>query len=250
LRSLSSRGFALSARSQGEADKIVQVYTQEWGRVRAVAKGARKPKSKLAASLELFTESSFSLNRRAGGDWFILFKAKVLDDYHDLKKDFKTISFLQVLAEILLDSLGEQEAHPDIYQLLREVLEALGQDPEAGGQVMTAFVLKFLEATGFPLELENCVECGTSLEKRGGHLIPHRGGALCGDCCATGPQRLKRGPAGLAALRRLRELPLEKAKGVKLQPAQAKDLFLTVMEYLERTVEKKFKTVEYYLKTT
>jgi DNA repair protein RecO (recombination protein O) len=238
----------LSTFSFREADKIAQIYSLQLGRLKAVVKGARKPKSKLAASLELLTESTFSLHKKSGGDLYVLGQAKILDDYHELKQDFPTITLLQLLSDILIQSLQDHEPNAGLYLLLREILEALRSKRDIREQLLAAFCLKFLELSGFPLELSACVECGTSLERRRAVLIPHRGGALCEDCCATGPARLRISPAGLGTFRKLKSLPLEKIHVLKLKPTFARELFLTVLDYLERTIEKKLKTLDYYLK--
>jgi DNA repair protein RecO (recombination protein O) len=62
---VAAQGLVLGATAYSEADKIVQLYTLQLGRVRAIVKGIRKPKSKLASSIDLFTESTFSLHKKA-----------------------------------------------------------------------------------------------------------------------------------------------------------------------------------------
>ncbi len=243
-----ARGFVLAASPYAEADKIVQLYTLQWGRVRALVKGARKPKSRLSPALDLFNESGFSLHKGRSGDLYVLSQAKVLDTHPELKKDLPAITALQVLADILIQAIHDAEPHPDIYGLVRRTLAALeakAGDPEL---ILAAFTVKFLDLSGYPLELDACAECGTSLEKKKIHLIPHRGGALCGDCCASGPERLKVSPAGLEVLKKMRTLPMEKIHILKLKPPFLREIFLTMLEYLERTIEKRLKTVEYYLR--
>ncbi len=242
-----ARGFVLEARSYAEADKIVQLYTFQLGRVKAIVKGVRKPKSKLSSAIDLFTESAFSLHKKPSADLYVLSQAKVLDSHGELKKDLVTITALQVLADLLVQTLHDIEPHPEVYDLVRETLAAL--DGKSGPEsVLAAFALKFLDRMGYPLELDNCVECGTSLQRRKATLIPHRGGALCEDCCPSGPARLKVTPAELEILKKFRSLPLDKVHVIKMRTAFSRELFLTTLDYFERTIEKKLKSVEYYLK--
>ncbi len=244
----SARGFVLSSFPYAEADKIAQLYTVQLGKVRAIVKGARKPKSKLASALDLFNESSFSLHKGRSGDLYVLGQAKVLNTHSNLKKELKGITALQVLADVLIQAIHDTEPHLEVYSLIKETLAALGAHPGSAELFLTAFTLKLVDLSGYPLELEACAECGASLQRKSAHLIPHRGGALCGDCCPSGPTRLKVSPAGLEVLKKLRELPLEKAHILKLRPAFLRELLLTVLGYLERTIEKQLKTVEYYAK--
>ena len=227
---------------------MILVFTRSMGKVKAVARGARKPKSKTGPALELFTESVFSLHKKSTGDLYVLGQCKITDDYHELKNDFHTITLLQLLADVLQESLPDQEPEEEVYSLLKKSLDLLRSNRTIREQVLTAFLLKFLGLSGFPLELDHCVECGEALERKVNFLVPHRGGALCGDCCPSGQSSWKVSPSGLGILRKLKDLPLEKIHILKPSPDQTKELLLTVLGYLERTIEKRLQSLEYYLK--
>ena len=243
-----ARGFVLEARNYAETDKIVQLYTLQLGRIKAIVKGVRKPKSKLSSAIDLFTESGFSLHKRPSADLYLLTQAKVFNSFSELKKDLKTITALQVLADLITQSLHDTEPHPEVYSLLGETLEGLGKKGTEAESLLTSFILKFLDLLGNPLELAVCVECETVLKRKEAFLIPHRGGALCEDCCPTGPVRLKASPVELEVLKKLRTLPMEKVHVLKMKPLFLRRIFLMVLEYLERTIEKKLKAVDFYLK--
>ncbi len=242
------RGLVLSAFPHSESDKIVQIYSLQAGKIRAFAKGARKPRSRLAAALEPFTEANFILIRRQGGDLFVISQAKVLDDHHELKTGLATLALLQVLADILIQALPDQEPNRELYKLLKETLTAFRKYPGSSEQILTAFCLQFIELSGFPLELDRCAECGESLLKKNTFLISHRGGALCGNCCPSGPGPLRVGPRELEILKRLRSLPLERAHVIHSASANFRSMLLSLLEYLEYTVGKKLMTVEFFLK--
>jgi DNA repair protein RecO (recombination protein O) len=247
LNQLTARGFTLALRPYSESDKIAQLYTLQWGLVRALVKGARKPKSKLAPALELFSETDLMLTKKPSGDLYLLTQAKVVQGHPTLKKDLDSITRLQVLADLLIQALPGTEAHPEVYHLVAETLEALEAHPGSGETLVASFGLKFLECLGHPLELSTCAACGSALPKKAVFLVPHRGGALCADCGPTGPVRLSVNPAGLETLKKIRALSMGKVHVVKSTPAQARALFLCVMEYLERTLERELRTVPYYL---
>jgi len=247
LNFLPARGFVLGSRPFRETDKIVQIYTLSLGRVKAVARGAKSPKSKTASALELFTEGDFSLHKSRSGDLYVLGQAKVLDARGELKTDLSGITALQVLSDILIQSLQEAEPHKEVYDLLRDLLKSLAGDPKDRETLLAAFGVRFVDLLGHPLELEVCASCGRSLKGRSAFLVPHKGGALCPECCPTAPARLKASPSGLEVLRKLRTLPLERVHVIKLRREASLALFLTVMEYLERTIEKELRSVKYYL---
>ena len=243
-----ARGFVLGAIAYAESDKIVQLFTAQLGRVKAIVKGARKPKSKLASAIDLFTESSFSLHKRAKSELYLLAQAKVVDAHPDLKADFHTITALQVLAELLTQFLPDSEPHTDVYLLLKQTLGALTGPKGDRELILTAFSVKLLELLGYPFEIGQCVECGASLQRQSAGLVPHRGGALCKDCGPSRNGRLSITPAGMEILKKLKTLPMDKVHVLKLRPDVTRGLFLTVLEYLEVTLEKKLKMLDYYRK--
>lgn len=148
----------------------------------------------------------------------------------------------------MIQTIHDTEPHLEVYELIKDTLGALGRHPGQAELFLTAFTVKLIDLSGYPLELDACVECGSSLQRKKSHLVPHRGGALCEDCCPSAPARLKVSPAGLEVLKKLRELPIEKIHVLKLKPVFSREVLLTILEYLERTIEKQLKTVEYYVK--
>jgi DNA repair protein RecO (recombination protein O) len=201
----------------------------------------------MASSLELFTESAFVLIAPARGDAFSLSQAKVLHGHPDLKKDLQTISLLQLLADILLGCLPEGEPHATLYDEVRNLLASWESHPSQREQLLAAFILHFLKDGGYPLELEDCAQCGVSLVGKKAVLVPHQGGALCLDCGGPVPSTLQSTPQSLEWLKKLSELPLERVAILKLTRPQTRMVLLTTLEYLQLTFEKPLRTLEYYL---
>jgi DNA repair protein RecO (recombination protein O) len=248
VKPLAVRGFALSSAAHAEADKLAWFYTLQLGRIRVLAKGARKPRSRTASALELFTESSFHLYKKASGDLYLLGQAKVLEDHGGLKRDLASITALQVLADLLVQALSGSEPHPEVYGLVKRILEAW-ESGTAGPEIhLCAFILRFLDLSGYPLELSACAECGSDFGKEGAWMVPHRGGALCRDCFPSGPARAAVSPAGREVLKKLRTLPVEKLSILKLRPEFIRGLLFVLLDYLERTLEKPLRSVDFYLK--
>jgi DNA repair protein RecO (recombination protein O) len=248
LNLIQDRGFVLKTSPYAEADKLAWFYTPHFGKIRAIAKGVRKPQSRLSSVLELFTESSCTFHKKGGGDLYVLGQTKILNSHSRLKGDFLTITLLQVMADILIQALQDGESHEELYRLIRGILKVLEDQKDAREQALITFALHFLEISGYPLELEICVECQSSLERKKAFLIPYRGGSLCENCCPSGPSRLRVSPAGLQVLRKLKSLPLEKVHILKMRRELLKEVFLGIMVYIAQTVERPLKTVEYYLK--
>jgi DNA repair protein RecO len=172
----------------------------------------------------------------------------MIQSHPRLKEDFPTITLLQVMADLLIQSLQDGESDEDLYRLIQKTLKVFEAESGSRETIFMSFMLRFLEMLGHPLELEVCAECQNSLERRKAFLIPRRGGALCQNCCATGPRRLQVTPSGLEILKKMKSLSLEKIHILKMPAGSRKELFLTLLSYMEQTIEKPLKSVEYYLK--
>ena len=225
---------------------MIDVYTRQFGKVRARVKGARKPKSRLGFALELFTESSLTLTKSPSAELYLLTQAKILQSHPLLKEDFGTITLLQVMADMLIHTLHDSQPDEDLYGLIREVLKTMEVQKSGRETVLSSFVLRFLELLGHPLELDLCAECQKPLGAAGAFLIAHRGGALCFNCCPSGPGFLKVSPAGLAWLRKIRSFPLDRLAVLKMTNDQSRQTLFVLLAYLERTIEKPLRSVEYY----
>lgn len=245
---LKTRGFALFSRPQGEADRWVRFFTLQAGLVRASVRGVRKQGSKLASSLELWTESELVLVRRENRDLTRLIQARLLSSHAELKGEFSSIALLQVVADAVERSLPEGEPHPEVYALILELLRSLGEarDVPERERLVASFVLHLLDRLGYPLETGRCVECGTSLERRAANWVPHRGGTLCPDC-SPGSAGLRLSPTSRAIVEKLKEWPLRKVLILQAGPEVSRSIFKTVLGYLEQILEEPLKTTRYYL---
>ena len=241
----STQGFVLSARPYLEADKLIQVYTRQFGKVRARVKGARKPKSRLGHALELFTESSLTFTKAPHAELYLLTQAKLLRGFPSLKEDFGTITLLQVMADILAQALQDGEPDGELYDLVLETLRNLEAQGQGREIVVSAFILRLLEAMGHPLELDLCAECREALGPKGAYLIAHRGGALGPECFPSGPGFLKVSAAQLGLLRKIRAFPWDRLTVLKMEKSQAREILFALLAYLEKTIEKPLKSVDY-----
>ncbi len=205
-------------RDLGEADRVLMLYTRERGKLSAVAKGIRRPRSKLAGSLQLFSHASVQL--AAGRSLEVVTQARALDTFYDLRSDMERFAHSSYAAELLDALTDEGMADSVLFGLLLSTLAAL----HSGGDAPTlirAFELKLLTRLGYGPELDACTSCGGEMDGREQGFSVVQGGVLCGTCgSAAGGARLS--TAGLQALRELRHTDTETVAGRRLS-ASARD---------------------------
>ena len=164
-----------------EADRIVVLFSRGRGKVRAVAKGVRRTRSKFGSRLE--PGSVVQLQLYEGRNLDIITQAERAVAFTNLRADLDRYGRATLLLEIIDSAVAEGEANPALYKLLTG---ALGELERAGNPlVVPTFVAKFLVLEGVQPLVDACVRCGavTGLVS----IQIHEGGVLCANCPAGEP---------------------------------------------------------------
>jgi DNA repair protein RecO (recombination protein O) len=150
------RGVVLRTHKLGEADRIVTFLSRDHGKVRAVAKGVRKTKSRFGGRLEPPTHVALLLYE--GRELDIVTQAETLDHFGALRDDYdrlsRAVSMLEAADQVAL----EREPNPRLYQMLVRALRTLAE--RDAPLVVPAFFLKLLDLEGYRPQVEACVVCG------------------------------------------------------------------------------------------
>ncbi len=187
----------------GEADRILTLMTRSNGKVRAVAKGVRKTKSRWGGRLEPFTRVDLMLYR-GRKDLDTITSADILTSFDAVKRDYARLTAAAALADIVDKITPDRERAFSTYALLVGGLQALADDK--GGTVVPAFLVKLLSISGYHPELKFCAGCGDASSSRPGRLggfSPSLGGVVCEDCYEEDQSALRMPPARIALLSRL-----------------------------------------------
>lgn len=169
-------GVVLRTYKLGEADRIIIFYTRGRGKVRAVAKGVRRTKSKFGSRLE--PAGVVNLQLYEGRNLDIVTQAESVQLHPNLRTDMDRFGRATVLLEIV-DQIGQEgESNPALYKLLAGALAEL--DREGNVLVVPAFAAKVLALEGVTPMLDACVSCGNTA--RLATIEIHEGGVLCQDC--------------------------------------------------------------------
>lgn len=180
----------------GEADLIAHLYTRHGGRRGVIAKGARKPRSRLGARLEPFLALRLQLVE-GRGDLATVRGVEVLAAHDGLRGDWRSQQIGAAALDLVTRLTIEHEASEPLFHLLRNFLDLLdaaaaapGVDPDhaRGGTLLVAFELKLLHVVGIAPQLGACVRCGDTRA-----LIAYSaedGGVVCSGCRTAGDQTI------------------------------------------------------------
>jgi DNA repair protein RecO (recombination protein O) len=223
----------------GEADRILTIYTQELGKLKAVAKGTRRPKSKLGGHVELLTHSRLMLAR--GRNLDIITQAQTIDNFLPIKDDLERISRGLYIAELVDSFTGEHIEDPQLFNLLLETLKQLSQSADYE-PILRYFELNLLDHLGYRPQLQHCTDCNSPLKPDTNFFSCKLGGVLCRDCCFNEPTARPLSLNALKVLRLWQNCDLAAARRVRINRELAVELEQVMREYIKYLLEKQLKS--------
>lgn len=217
---IETEAIVLRTHRLGEADKIASLLTRQTGRIRAVASGAQRSRSRYGGTLESLSYVRVWMFERENRDLLRLNSAELIESFFDMQKDYDSQVAAQYLAEVCERLVPEKEANDRIFRLLLAALRGLNRGAGVEGP-LTYFDYWFLRIAGFLPDFERCSTCGCELEDA--YWGPGSEGLVCGACrTALSSRRIDR--EGLALASVLRACPPDVWWARKHPPGPMRDL--------------------------
>jgi DNA repair protein RecO (recombination protein O) len=213
-RRYTTDAIVLSRFDLGEADRVLTLITPTGGKLKAIAKGVRRPTSKLGGSLEPFAELTVALAR--GRTFDVVTQVSVAHAWLDLRDSLEATATAWYLAELADRSLEERHAAEPLYLLLRRAYELLDAGM-AAGRVARWYEMHLLDELGQRPEVDRCVECDRVLEAAERYRwVPSLGGVLCQRCPGPTHDRVGLSLDALKLLKAYQRLDIEAIAGLRL----------------------------------
>jgi DNA repair protein RecO (recombination protein O) len=183
-----------------ESSKIVVLLTSLRGKVRAVAKGVRRTKSKFGSALEPMTHVEVQVHFKENRDLQTLSQAVTRESFASIRTDLTRLGLASVMCELMEQFVQENEESSRAFALLLVSLKTLASMSKNYPTLLIAYYLKILEISGLLPVLENCAGCGKELN-RPAYLDAGTGGVLCPGCSSGMGERVASG--SIKIMRRL-----------------------------------------------
>lgn len=247
-----TEGVVLRRSDFGEADRLLTVFTPERGKLRLVAKGARKPSSRKSGHVELFCHSQFMV--AVGRELDIITQAETLEPYRGLREDLLPTTYAYYVAELADAFTGEHDENRPLYDLLVDTfgwLSEAAKEVAAGGPADTLpllaryYELHLLSLVGYQPQLFVCVGCRERLEPQANYISPAEGGMLCPGC---GYDRVGTRELSLNALKVLRFLQTrdwQTCRLLRLTPASLAEVERVMYDYITYYLERRLKSIDF-----
>ncbi|MSQ23180.1 MAG: DNA repair protein RecO [Chloroflexi bacterium] len=227
----STEGITLRRMDFGEADRILTVLTPFLGKVRLIAKGVRRPTSRMAGHVELFSHAQLQAAR--GRDLDVLTQASTIEPFRSVRENMVKAAHGFQLVELADGFMQDGDAHPAVFRLLLAGLGALAGDEYPAPFVARWYEIQLLAEVGYRPDLASCVRCRATIAAAVNGYSVMLGGALCPACAALVPDGLFVGADAMKLLRFL-----QRTAHAQLHPiAVPEPVFAEAEQVLRRHIE-------------
>ena len=226
--------IVIRSREYGEADRLVTLFSRERGKLEALAKGVRKPKSTQRGGTHLFTYADFMLYRGKTLDTVSQVQAR--ESFIHLWDDFDRTIAASGIAELLDISTIREQPELELFTLTLSILFLLKHlDPYIA---QAAYALRLLDILGYLPAMDHCQECGKLLAGEQAFLSFEAGGTLCSACKDN---RIVRSlnPGSLAMMRQLAKADLDRIDRIRWNKKMREEILGGLRFFCEGKFERK-----------
>jgi DNA repair protein RecO (recombination protein O) len=228
--------IVLSRFDLGEADRVLTLITPELGKLKAIAKGIRRPSSRLGGSLEPFAELNVALAR--GRTFDVVTEVRVGHAWLALRDRLESAATAWYLAELADRSLEERHAAQPLYALLRRAYELLDAGM-APGRVARWYEMHLADELGQRPEVDRCVECDRMLEATETfRWVPPLGGVVCGRCPGPPAGRTGLSLDALKLLKAYQRMDVEAIAALRLAESVEREAESAMRDFMRVALER------------
>jgi DNA repair protein RecO (recombination protein O) len=226
----------------GEADRLVTAFTPERGKLRLVAKGARKPSSRKSGHLEMFSHGQYMV--AVGRDLDIVTQAETLEPFLPLREDLLRTTYAYYVAELGDAFTAERDENLPLFELLKD---AFGWLCDASDLQLVAryYELHLLGLAGYQPQLFVCGGCKERLEPEVNYLSAADGGVFCRRCGYDRPGTTEISVNALKVLRFLQTREWETCRLLRLSPSSHAEVEWLMNGYITYHLERRLKSVDF-----
>lgn len=221
-------GIVIRSIDYGESNKIVTLYTREWGKVGVMARGAKKPNSRFSAVTQPFVYGYFLVQRSSGLG--LLQQGDIISSMRVLKEDIFLTAYASYIVELTDKCTDEKKPNPYHFELLFQTLNYMNEeyDPEI---LVNIYELKMLNSLGLYPILDRCAFCGSTE----GHFSfsIREGGLICHQCLEKDPYHHKISQATVKLLRIFYFMDISRLGSISVKDSTKKELSMIIDAYYE-----------------
>lgn len=179
---IKTKAVVIKKLDYGDTSKIATFFTEDHGKITAIVKGARSPKSKMGAVVDVLNTVQIVYYKKENRDIQLISQAELINHYSKIKEDLDKLRYASASAELLLNLTLEDEAHPKLFKGTERILDLINDSSDPPAIYFIKFILFFLKEIGYEIQLNVCSNCEKEIETGMPYSFSFNSGVLCGDC--------------------------------------------------------------------
>jgi DNA repair protein RecO (recombination protein O) len=179
---LKTEAFVLSKLNYGDTSSIVSLYTKDNGKISAIIKGARSPKSKMGMIIDPLNFLEIILYKKDSREVQLISSASLIDHYPKLKEDIDRVKYSYAVLELVKKLTPELEANERLFRGISRIFSIMDNSSDDASIIFGRFFMFFLETIGYEVQIENCAVCSKTNGINSDLSYNFQLGILCADC--------------------------------------------------------------------
>ena len=241
MAQIRARGIIVKQSDYGEGHRMLSIFTEEYGIVKAVSYGVKKTKSKTGAASQFLRYADFDLYQGANKELMTVNSVDTIDAFYPLSEDIKKLSLCVYFADITYSLLGMNNPDERILHLFLNSVYALAYRNVSLQKVKTVYELKLMCAGGYMPAVDGCMSCG-SADVYAFDLL--KGGTVCREC--GGKHIITLNKTLIRALNYIISCDDKKMLAFNASPDVLNSLGALTEQYIALQTDRRFPSLDYY----
>ncbi|MCR4435599.1 MAG: DNA repair protein RecO [Clostridiales bacterium] len=237
-----TKGIVIKEVNTGEADKVVTIFSAHSGKITGYAKGARRPKSRLAAGTQFLCYSDLVLFK--GKELCNIYSSDVIDSFYELREDIVKLTYSAHMVDLISDVVMENQPASKVLQLFLNTLHVLAKTDRSPELVTRVFELRLLSLLGYAPYVRGCIQCGKS-ELEDTYFSFKKCGFLCEECLINDTYASKISKGTAKAMNFIIHAPLRLLFNFALSKEALEELGKIVKKYLRERLDKDYTKLDF-----
>jgi len=218
-----SPAIVLYCLDYGESDRIVTFYTSDFGKIRGIAKGARRSKKRFSNALEPFSHGNVLFYKKGRGTLAFIEGFDIIDHYMNIREELEKTLISSYLIEVVDKFTPEGKKNAELFHLLRDFLGLINIENYLEA-LIRFFEIRLLKITGYEPVLDRCMICKKPVnEKVSYHFVINDGGLRCDACCRDNSSSLDVSVGTIKTLLLGKEIDVDRITRIILSDQIAKE---------------------------
>ncbi len=233
--------MVLKTQDYKENDKLIWIFSEKLGKISAIARGAKKGKSKFMATTQSFCFGEYVLYR--GKSIYTINEVEIIDSFQSILKDIESITYGSYFCELILIALNDEESNRELFKDFIKAFYLLKSKAVDFENLTRCFEMKLLDATGYRFNFDRCCICGKRVTTCNYISFQYHGG-ICTECNRVNGMVISY-PA-YNVLRFLNKTPIENINRISVSDEIKKEIYKILDIFISHSYTRKPKSLQIF----